>query len=65
MAVDRNGDRLEWHSARFLLNSVSYDDKAWYIANRGPSDHEAIANVAGAGRRGTSEPTTAAIGKVS
>ena len=29
MAID------EWHSARFLLNSVSYDGKAWYIASRG------------------------------
>ena len=65
MAVDRNGDRLELHSACFLLNSVSYDSKIWYIANRGPSYHEAIGNVARAGRRGTSEPTTAAIGKVS
>ena len=47
------------------MNSVSYDGKAWYIASRGPSDHEAIGNVAGANRRGMSEPTTAAIGKVS
>ena len=43
---------------------LSYDGKTWYIANRGPSDHEAIGNVAGAGRRGTSEPTPAANGKV-
>ena len=49
-------------SARFLLNR--FDGKTWYIANRGPSDHEAIGNVAGAGRRGTSEPKPAAIGKV-
>ena len=41
---------------------ISYDGKAWYIASRGPSEHEAIGNIAEAG---TSEPTTSAIGKVS
>ena len=46
----------------FSTISVSYDGKTWYIANRGPSDHEAIGNVARAGRRGTSEPKPAAIG---
>ena len=58
-------DQLERRSAHFLLDGVSYDGKAWYIVSRGPSDHEAVEKVARAGRRGTSEPTASAIGKVS
>ena len=42
-------------------SDIGSDGKAWYIANRVPSDHEAIENVVGAGKRGTSEPTTSAI----
>ena len=37
----------------------------WQSLILDPSDHEAIGDVAGAGRRRTSEPTTSAIGKVS
>ena len=44
---------------------MSYSDLARHIANRGPSDHETIAILARALRRGRSEPTTAAICEVS
>ena len=39
-------------SERFLLNCISYEDNAWYIANIGLSNHEGVENMAGAGTRG-------------
>ena len=59
MAIDSCDIRHVFRNSTEL--SVSYDGEDWYVASRGPSDHEAIGNVAGAGRRGT----TPAIGKVS
>ena len=50
MAIDSSVIKLGWQN---LVHSEQRPD------------HEAIGNVAGAGRRGTSEPTVAAIGKVS
>ena len=44
---------------------MSYSNHAQHIANRWPSDHEAIDSLARAVRRGRSKLTTAAIGEVS
>ena len=44
---------------------MSYSDHARHIANIGPSDHETIASLAKAVKRGRSELTMAAIGEVS
>ena len=60
MAIDP-GENL----ARFLQNYQSYQFAAWYIANRGLSDHEAEETLAMATWKGTSDSKTAAIDEVS
>lgn len=64
IAVDRHGNQLGWKFRWFLPHCKSYSDHIQYIANRGLSDHEAIATLARAVRRETREPMTATIGEI-